>query len=372
MGADRTLDLVHAPAQFGKFELLEELGQGGMATVHRAVDRSVGGIERQLVIKRILPELSRQEQFIQMFIEEAKLSARLEHPNIVQIHDFGLVDERYFIAMEYIEGVTLLKFIRHFGRRQGISAGAAAFIAHQVCTGLYYAHHLSRSGRKLGLVHRDISPANVMLAVDGQVKVLDFGIAKAVDVIESEETRSGTIKGKWSYMSPEQVEGQPVTSQSDIFSAGIVLWEMLTGRRLFKAKTDYLTLTNVVRARVPPVTYFRPEVPQAFDAICQRALARDIRERYATADEMACDLELILEGIPFGAADLATMVGPLREGAHSSSASGSSVSDSVMMRDGMGPSGGLSWWQRHWLLVGLGAGAVLTLAMIGALAWRGW
>ena len=302
-GAEQTVE------RLGKFELLDQIGHGGMATVHRALLRGMGGFERQVVIKRILPELASDDHFVKMFIAEAKLSAQLDHPNIVQIYDFGVVDKTYYLAMEFLEGVTLLNFIKKHGKGDPVPPSGAAYVIHQVCLGLHYAHCLERDGRPLGLVHRDVSPANVMLTAHGGVKVLDFGIAKAVEAIEREDTRTGTLKGKWSYMAPEQVEGKDVTPRSDIFSAGIMFWEMLTARRLFKAKTDYLTLSNVVRAKVPPISTFRPDVPEIFDRVCAKALARDPDDRYQTADEMADALEEILMTSRFTASQLSTMVG---------------------------------------------------------------
>lgn len=296
------------PLRFGSYELVQEIGHGGMAVVHRANFHAMGGFVRPVVIKRILPELATEAHFIKMFVEEARLSALLDHPNIVQIHDFGVLDSQYFIAMEYIEGIPLHRFIRYYSRARCVPPEAAAFIIQQVCVGLHYAHSLTKDGQPLGLVHRDVSPANIMISSHGAVKLLDFGIAKAVDVIDREETRTGTLKGKWSYMAPEQVVGEPITARSDIFAAGIVFWELCTGRRLFKAKTDYLTLSNVVQAKAPPVTAFRPELPKLFDTVCGRALARRPDGRFRDAEEMADLLEGFLAQNPFTSSKLATMV----------------------------------------------------------------
>lgn len=296
------------PLRFGSYELVQEIGHGGMAVVHRANFHAMGGFVRPVVIKRILPELATEAHFIKMFVEEARLSALLDHPNIVQIHDFGVLDSQYFIAMEYIEGIPLHRFIRYYSRARCVPPEAAAFIIQQVCVGLHYAHSLTKDGQPLGLVHRDVSPANIMISSHGAVKLLDFGIAKAVDVIDREETRTGTLKGKWSYMAPEQVVGEPITARSDIFAAGIVFWELCTGRRLFKAKTDYLTLSNVVQAKAPPVTTFRPELPKLFDTVCGRALARRPDGRFRDAEEMADLLEGFLAQNPFTSSKLATMV----------------------------------------------------------------
>jgi len=306
------LDVQHADSvKFGKFELVEQIGHGGMATVHRSILRGMGGFKREVVIKRILPELAKDEHFVKMFIEEAKLSALLDHPNIVQVYDFGVIDGHYYISMEFIQGVTLLKLRKHFRRRQPFPPEAAALIMHQVCLGLDYTHRLTRNNQPLGLVHRDVSPSNVMISAHGEVKLLDFGIAKAVEAIDDELTRTGTLKGKWSYMSPEQVVGAQVTYRSDIFAAGIVLWEILAGRRLFKDKTDFLTLSNVANARVPPISPMRPEVDPIFDAICARALAKNPEDRYISADEMADHLWSYLAQHPCTNSTLAGMIAPL-------------------------------------------------------------
>jgi serine/threonine protein kinase len=271
----------------------------------------MGGFARPVVIKRILPELALETHFVRMFIDEARLSALLDHPNIVQVQDFGVIDGTYFIAMEYIEGITLHHFNRYYNHRRPVPPDAAAYVMHQVCLGLEYAHSLTRDGLALGLVHRDISPSNIMISGHGVVKLLDFGIAKAVEVIDREETRTGTLKGKWSYMSPEQVMGEPATPKSDIFSGGIVFWEMLTGRRLFKDKTDFLTLSKVVQAKVPPVTAFRKDLPKIFDVICAKALARRAKDRYQSADQMASHLENYLTWNPYTSTKLSAIVAPI-------------------------------------------------------------
>jgi len=309
----RLVDQDGPVVKFGKFELVEQIGKGGMATVHRAILRGMGGFEREVVIKRILTELTRDEHFVNMFIEEAKLSALLDHPNIVQVYDFGLIDDHYYLSMEYIQGLTLLKLRKSHRRRSPFPAEAAAYILHQVCLGLDYTHRLSRDGQPLGLVHRDVSPSNVMVSAHGEVKLLDFGIAKAVEAIDNEQTRTGTLKGKWSYMSPEQVVGAQVTFRSDIFACGIVLWELLSGRRLFKDKTDFLTLSNVANARVPPLSTYREDLHPVFDEVCQRALARNPQDRYGSAEEMADHLWTCLAERPCSNSTLSAMVGSLMQ-----------------------------------------------------------
>jgi serine/threonine protein kinase len=282
-----------------------------MATVHRAILRGMGGFKREVVIKRILSDLAKDEHFIKMFIEEAKLSALLDHPNIVQVYDFGVIDDHYYISMEFIDGLSLLKLRKHYRRRAHFPPEAAALIMHQVCLGLDYTHRLTKDGHHLGLVHRDVSPSNIMVSAHGEVKLLDFGIAKAVEAIDDEVTRTGTLKGKWSYMSPEQVVGATVTFRADIFACGIVLWEILTGRRLFKDKTDFLTLSNVANARVPEIGRFRPELPPLFDQICRRALAREPQDRFSSAEEMADQLWGYLAEYPCTNSHLGSIVAPL-------------------------------------------------------------
>ena len=298
-------------AKFGKFELVEQIGKGGMATVHRAILRGMGGFKREVVIKRILPDLAKDEHFVKMFIEEAKLSALLDHPNIVQVYDFGVIEGHYYLSMEFIDGLTLLKLRKAHRRRNPFPAEAAALIMHQVCLGLDYTHRLSRDGQPLGLVHRDVSPSNVMVSAHGEVKLLDFGIAKAVEAIDNEQTRTGTLKGKWSYMAPEQVVGAQVTFRSDIFACGIVLWEILSGRRLFKDKTDFLTLSNVANAKVPRLSSYRQDLEPIFDDICQRALAKKPEDRYGSAEEMAEHLWAYLSHHTCTSSALGAMVSPL-------------------------------------------------------------
>jgi serine/threonine-protein kinase len=299
------------PVRFGPYEILEEIGRGGMATVDRAVLRRENGFERQLVIKRILRELAANQQFIRMFINEARLCALLDHPHIVKVHDFGSINGVYFLAMEYIHGLSLADLLNHHG---ALPPRAALFIAHKVCAALAYAQSLWHNSRPLTVIHRDISPGNIMVSALGEVKVLDFGIAKAMDAVDSGwHTITGGFKGKVSYVSPEQAMGKPVTVQSDIFSVGIVLWEMATGKRLFKAESDYLTLNKIVREEIPTVRSVRADVPAPLDEICARALARNPTERYQTPLEMANDLESMLAQHYFSATRLSSLVQPCLE-----------------------------------------------------------
>ncbi|HXU61422.1 MAG TPA: serine/threonine-protein kinase, partial [Polyangia bacterium] len=225
---------------FGKYYLLDRIGMGGMAEVFLAVAIGPEGFQRRLVIKRMLPHLSKDGSFVRMFIDEAKLCGMLSHPNLVQIFEFGEIDESFFIAMEHVDGQTLFAVrgkLMEMDRRAPVAASLD--IARQVCMGLQYAHSLeSGTGQSLGIVHRDISPSNIMLSYHGVVKILDFGIARLSEELRETKTQAGTMKGKLSYMSPEQVRMENVDGRSDVFAIGIVLHEMLTGRRLFKSGSD--------------------------------------------------------------------------------------------------------------------------------------
>src|SRR4051812_17618695 len=226
---------------FGKYYLLERIGAGGMAEVFLAVAIGPEGFQRTLVIKRMLPHLSQDRSFVRMFIDEAKLSGLLSHPNLVQIFEFGKVDDSFFIAMEHVSGQTLTAVQTKLAEVQRQAPVAASVeIARQVCLGLHYAHALTSStGQPLGVVHRDVSPSNLMLGYHGGVKILDFGIARVAEGLRESQTQVGTMKGKVSYMSPEQIHLGQVDARSDVFAVGIVLHEMLTGRRLFRATTEF-------------------------------------------------------------------------------------------------------------------------------------
>src|SRR5262245_18293462 len=211
---------------FGNYRLVRRIARGGMAEVFLARHLGMEGFERRVAIKRILPHLSEAEEFKSMFLDEARLAAQLTHPNIVHIYDFGRVDEYYFIGMEFVDGVDLGRLIRH-ARNRPVPFEFAARIFSDVCSGLHYAHNaVDGEGRPLGLVHRDVTPQNVLVTYDGVVKLVDFGIAKAA--WQAGRTRPGVVKGKFAYMSPEQVEGRRLDGRSDVFSAGICLYELIT------------------------------------------------------------------------------------------------------------------------------------------------
>lgn len=279
------------PRLYGKYYLLELINVGGMAEVFKAKMFGVEGFEKIVAIKKILPEIAEDQEFIKMFIDEAKIAVRLQHPSIVQILELGKIDESYFIAMELVNGKDL-KTIRKRLKRVDLlmPVEQSAYTIAQVCEGLDYAHRKADDKmNSLNIVHRDISPQNMIISYEGTVKLIDFGIAKAKS--KSTKTQAGMLKGKFSYMSPEQVSGQPIDRRSDIFSLGVVFFEMLTGKRLFLGKNDVETLEKIRKAEVPPPSVFNSSVPPEIDRIVFKALAKDREERYQWASEFSEDLK---------------------------------------------------------------------------------
>jgi serine/threonine protein kinase len=268
--------------RFGSYTLLRRIASGGMAEIFLARQESMAGFAREVVIKRIHQHLGNDPEFITMFLDEAMLVARLSHPNIVSVYEFGTEGGSHFLAMEYVDGHPLSAAIR---LSKGLEPMHALRIVSEMCAGLHYAHTLvDDAGECLGIVHRDISPQNVLLGFDGSVKLIDFGIAKAAT--QSHHTKAGSLKGKYSYMSPEQARGRSVDHRTDIHAAGIVLWEALTGRSLFHRESMFDTIEAVVSVRPRSVRQRRPELPEAIDAIIDRALAKSPEDRYQTAGEM--------------------------------------------------------------------------------------
>jgi serine/threonine protein kinase len=290
------------PIQFGKYTLFERIGRGGMADVFKGRVQGPAGFERVFVVKRILPHLSDDPQFTRMFIEEAKMSARLNHPNIVQVFELGAVDKEYFIAMEYVRGRDLAETMRTLWARIGPPRPElVAYIGREMCRALAYAHDLTGDdGEPLGMIHRDVSPSNVMLSYEGAVKLLDFGIAKALGGEKEESgTQRGTLKGKFAYMAPEQTQGNDVDRRIDIFATGIVLHEILTGRRLFKGENDLQTVERVRVCDVAPPSLQNPLCPPELDAIVLRALSRNRDERFQSSSEMADALDDVVHAARF-------------------------------------------------------------------------
>jgi eukaryotic-like serine/threonine-protein kinase len=294
---------------FGRYKLLGRIGEGGMAEVYRALMTGPEGFERELVLKRILPRLSDTGDFKTMFIREAKISALLLHPNIVQIYEFGEADGAYFIAMENVQGVTLREALTTLRREQrAMPYLVAADIARQICIGLDYAHTLhGPDGRPLEIVHQDISPTNIMLAYTGTVKILDFGIARAASFAE-EETKKGLIKGKVSYLSPEQIHVRPFDARADVFALGVVFHEMLTGRRLFQAKNDIGKMRQLLAQPVAPPSSLNATIPRELDRIVMRALSIDVTQRFQSVADMASDLERTLIAARYSSRELSKLL----------------------------------------------------------------
>src|SRR5438270_4309308 len=261
-----------------------------MAEVFRAKAFGVEGFERLVAVKRILPNIAEDEEFIAMFIDEAKISVQLQHANIAQIFDLGKVEDSFFIALEYVNGKDLRAiFDRSRQRGEVMPISQSAYIVMQVCEGLDYAHNKrDAQGRELHLVHRDISPQNVLIGYEGEVKLIDFGIAKAAG--KAGKTQAGILKGKFGYMSPEQVRGLPIDRRSDVFAVGVILYEMLTGEKLFVGESDFSTLEKVRNAEVPAMRQFNPNIPPGLEKVVMKALAREQEDRYQWSSDLQEDL----------------------------------------------------------------------------------
>lgn len=282
--------------RFGKYVLIRKLAEGGMAEIYLAKQTGAEGFERDVVIKCMLDHFTQHREFVSMFLDEARLAARLHHPNIVQITELGVADNRYFICMEYLAGEDLeAVFAATQSTGQGVPIPIAARIILSVLEGLEFAHGYQEQGRPLELVHRDISPSNIFVTYQGTVKVLDFGIAKASSRMT--QTQPGLLKGKWGYMSPEQARGeQQLDARSDLFSLGVTFHELLTARRVFERDTELGVLLALMEQPIPPPSAHRPDVPPALDRIVMKALERRREDRYASAAEMRADLEELLRG----------------------------------------------------------------------------
>ena len=301
------------PVTFGRYTLLERLAVGGMAEVFRAKIVSSHGFEKILVVKRILPHLAADPGFVAMFIDEAKLTAQLTHPKIVQILDFGEVNGQYFTALEFIDGFDALGLLRIAAqKRRRVPAPLAVFIVEEILEALDYAHNArDMEGKPMQIVHRDISPSNIFISKRGDVKLGDFGIAHAKR--RESKTQAGTLKGKYGYMSPEQVVGRPLDSRSDLFAVGVVLAELLTGRRLFSAPADLDVLLKVRDVHLDRLDKYGADIPRALDRIVRRALKKDPAERPQTATELHDELAdyLFAAGQRVGPTDLRAFTGTL-------------------------------------------------------------
>jgi len=293
----------------GRYRLLGRIGEGGMAEVYRAMMIGPEGFERELVLKRILPRLSASGDFKTMFIREAKIAAQMLHPNIVQIYEFGQAEGGYFIAMESVQGVTLRELLTTLRKdERAIPYNVAADITKQICVGLDYAHTLrGYDGGPLEIVHQDISPTNIMLAFTGTVKILDFGIARAAEFAE-EEAKKGMIKGKVSYLSPEQIFVRPFDARADIFALGVVFHEMLTGRRLFQSRNDINKMRELLAAPILPPSAIDAMIPRELDRIVMKALEIDPKDRYQSSADMAADLERTLIAARYSSRELSKLL----------------------------------------------------------------
>jgi serine/threonine protein kinase len=351
--------------RFGKYLLVERLGRGGMAEVWKAKILGPAGFQRTVVVKRILPHLAEDPHFVQMFVSEARLSARLSHANIVHVYELGDVDGEYFICMEYVRGRDVVSVMRAHLMRAVPPPGLGAFVVREVCRALAYAHALTDDdGRPLRLIHRDVSPSNVMLAFDGSVKLLDFGIAKALSEASENKTQTGTLKGKFGYMSPEQVEGKEIDHRTDLFAAGIVLHEILTGRRLFKGQTDIQTIAMVREANIQPPSVFNPQVSPDLDRVVMKALARDPEVRYQRCDEMAYDLDAVVHSLKWGAERVAGMLKELFPDEPSGTGQVVIPSEELppsVITTGQPPK---KKRQRQWTVAAVAAAGVLSLAVL--------
>ncbi|MBX7098916.1 MAG: protein kinase [Myxococcaceae bacterium] len=345
----------------GRYVLERKLARGGMAEVFLASQLGPQGYRRTCVVKRMLPHLADEAAYVKMFLNEARLASQLSHPNIAQVLDFGQEAGTYYLAMEHVSGVTLRRLLD--GEPHGLEIAVAARLIAQTARALHAAHTaVGADGARLNIVHRDVSPSNLMLSEQGLVKVIDFGIAKAVQA--PTDTRTGYVKGKLGYMSPEQIRGEAVDARSDVYSLGLVLYELLTGRRAFPQATEFDLVTAVGAAAVPDLGRARPEVPAAVRRAFERCVAKDPAQRFADAASLAEALERWLEANGEGASpsELAALA---RAAASRPETPGDTLTGgqtTTPERRGAGPE------PRRWPAVAA-LGAVLVVAGAGALWW---
>jgi serine/threonine-protein kinase len=299
-----------------RYTVLERLGGGGQAEVFRGVSESIQGFKKPVAIKRVLPNLTNNPQFVAMFLDEARLSLFLQHANIVQVFDISKAEDgTYFLVMEFVDGCDLKALISHQQSQGNIDIGLVLHIMIEASKGLNYAHMLDhpQTGKPLGIVHRDVSPPNIMLSKNGEVKVVDFGLAKADSQVEI--TDEGVVKGKFSYLSPEAAWGKEIDARTDVFALGIITWEMLTGRRLFFNDDPHATINLVRAARVPSISALNPNVDAELDAVVRRALAREPEDRTPSAADFADELSqhLFARGLKVTSTNVATAVRAVRQ-----------------------------------------------------------
>jgi eukaryotic-like serine/threonine-protein kinase len=297
--------------RFGKYILLEKLASGGMAEIYLAKSLGAQGINKFLAIKRILPQFNESAEFKEMFREEAKLSVNLRHSNVVPIFDFGEEQNQFYIAMDYVEGRNMRQILNELKKQQlQLSVEQICYIVREAAAGLDHAHRCldGSTGKPLNIIHRDISPQNIMISYDGEVKIIDFGIAKAETQLEA--TKAGTLKGKFGYMSPEQADGQNIDARTDIFSLGIVFWELLANDRLFTASSEAAILRKIRDCQVPQIRKINPNVHPELEKIVAKVLARDPHVRYQSASALHKDLNRFLntQYPDFNAQDFAVFI----------------------------------------------------------------
>ena len=280
--------------RIGRFDLLGRIAVGGMAEIYLAREAGPQAASRLLVVKRLLSHMTGEQRLIDMFIQEARLSMRLRQPSICPIYEFGEHDGSFYLAMEWVDGVSLSDVMERAFAKGALPIEIAIKIAIDVAGALHHAHAATdEEGKPLGIVHRDVTPENIMVSYDGQVKLLDFGIAKAATQLKL--TQAGELKGKFGYMSPEQYQGMEVDARSDVFSLGVCLFEALTGRALFSRSSEYETVAAIVlEERVPSIRDFYPELPVELERVVRRALAKSREARYGTADELQAALSRFL------------------------------------------------------------------------------
>lgn len=295
------------PQQFGPYVLEEKIGQGGMAEIFRANSTGPGNFTKEVAIKRILPSLAHNDDFITQFLDEARIAGSLSHPNIVQIYSVDQVDDHYYIAMEYVKGEHLGQVIRNTVEKMKLFPfPIGVCIINQVAKALHFAHTANDTeGKPLHIIHRDVSPQNIMIALNGGVKLTDFGIAKAANRLY--QTTAGVIKGKFSYLAPEQLTGAPASVSSDIFALGVVFWELLAGRRLFQSNSDIKTIQLVQACKIPPLKKLRRDIPKELDEIIAKFLTPTPTTRYQSTAEVVTVLSNFLhtQGITEGTTPIA-------------------------------------------------------------------
>jgi serine/threonine protein kinase len=289
------MDSLAPGRDIGKYRVVRRLATGGMAEIYLAQSRGIEGFAKYVVLKRILPQFASSETFVRLFLNEARVTATLDHPNIAGVHDIGAVDGIYFFTMEYLHGEDLGHILRTLVNRERMPLDLALTIGTGVAAGLHAAHEKKGSdGKPLGIVHRDVSPSNVVVTFDGGVKLVDFGVAKMT--AQADLTSTGTLKGKVSYMSPEQCNNEPVDRRSDVFALGVLMYELSTQTRLFRTESEAATLKLVLEANIPPPSSRVRDYPPELEAIVLRALSRDRDQRYQSARDLQLALEEVARG----------------------------------------------------------------------------